>query len=55
MHFLVPGHSSSTQAASAPRPGYPNALKDKALDYSLKRWQALTRYLVDGHMPIDNN
>jgi transposase len=27
----------------------------KALDYSLKRWQALTRYLDDGHVPIDNN
>ena len=27
----------------------------KALDYSLKRWEALTRYLVDGHVPIDNN
>jgi len=27
----------------------------KALDYSLKRWVALTRYLDDGAMPIDNN
>jgi hypothetical protein len=27
----------------------------KAIDYSLKRWQALTRYLADGHVPIDNN
>ena len=27
----------------------------KALDYSLKRWAALTRYLEDGHVPIDNN
>ncbi|MFP4897369.1 IS66 family transposase, partial [Paraburkholderia sp. EG304] len=27
----------------------------KALDYSLKRWDALTRYLDDGHVPIDNN
>ena len=27
----------------------------RALDYSLKRWAALTRYLVDGHVPIDNN
>ncbi len=27
----------------------------RALDYSLKRWQALTRYLEDGHVPIDNN
>ena len=27
----------------------------KALDYSLKRWTALTRYLEDGQLPIDNN
>jgi len=27
----------------------------RALDYSLKRWEALTRYLDDGHVPIDNN
>lgn len=27
----------------------------KALDYSLKRWAALTRYLDDGHLPADNN
>lgn len=27
----------------------------KALDYSLKRWVALTRYLEDGNVPIDNN
>jgi len=25
------------------------------LDYSLKRWIALTRYLDDGAVPIDNN
>ncbi|MFC6632369.1 IS66 family transposase [Microbulbifer taiwanensis] len=28
---------------------------DKAIDYSLKRWQALTRYCDDGAVPIDNN
>src|SRR5690606_21276438 len=27
----------------------------KAIDYSLKRWAALTRYLDDGSVPIDNN
>jgi len=27
----------------------------RALDYSLKRWVALTRYLNDGRLPIDNN
>lgn len=27
----------------------------KTLDYILKRWEALTRYLDDGHLPVDNN
>jgi len=27
----------------------------KAIKYSLKRWGALTRYLADGDLPIDNN
>jgi len=27
----------------------------RALDYILKRWDALVRYLDDGHLPIDNN
>lgn len=27
----------------------------KAIDYSLGRWSALTRYLEDGALPIDNN
>jgi len=27
----------------------------KTLDYSLKRWIVLTRYLNDGAVPIDNN
>ncbi|MGH9509742.1 MAG: IS66 family transposase [Terriglobales bacterium] len=27
----------------------------KAIDYSLKRWSALTRYLDDGRYPMDNN
>ncbi|AZD60990.1 Mobile element protein [Pseudomonas chlororaphis subsp. aurantiaca] len=27
----------------------------RALDYSLKRWMALSRYLDDGAVPIDNN
>jgi hypothetical protein len=26
-----------------------------AIDYSLKRWAALTRFLLDGDVPIDNN
>lgn len=27
----------------------------KAIDYSLNRWQALSRFLLDGDVPIDNN
>ena len=27
----------------------------KALDYSLRRWSALTRFLSDGQLPLDNN
>ena len=27
----------------------------KAIDYSLNRWTALTRFLIDGDVPIDNN
>ena len=27
----------------------------KAIDYSLKRWAALSRYATDGRLPIDNN
>jgi transposase len=27
----------------------------KALDYSLRRWDALTRFLGDGQLPVDNN
>jgi hypothetical protein len=27
----------------------------RAIDYSLKRWAALTHYVGDGRVPIDNN
>ena len=27
----------------------------KAIDYSLRRWAALSLYATDGHLPIDNN
>ena len=27
----------------------------KAIDYSLRRWEALSRYAVSAHLPIDNN
>ena len=32
-----------------------NSATARALDYSLKRWAALTRFLQDGQLPIDNN
>ena len=32
-----------------------NADITKAIEYCLKRWTALTRYLDDGSLPIDNN
>ncbi len=27
----------------------------KALDYSLRRWEALTRFVDEGQLPADNN
>ena len=33
----------------------PNTATAKALDYSLKRWQALTRFVDDAQLPLDNN
>jgi transposase len=27
----------------------------RAIDYSLNRWAALTRYIGDGDLPVDNN
>lgn len=32
-----------------------NSAASRALDYSLKRWQAHTRFIDDGRLPIDNN
>ncbi len=28
---------------------------DKAIDYSLNHWQALSEFLEDGAVPVDNN
>jgi transposase len=33
----------------------PNSATAKAINYSLKRWPALTRYAETGDLPIDNN
>lgn len=32
-----------------------NSATAKAMDYSLRRWQGLSRFLQDGAVPIDNN
>ena len=32
-----------------------NSATAKVLDYSLKRWGALTRFIDDGQLPVDNN
>jgi hypothetical protein len=32
-----------------------HSLDAKAMDYSIKRWSALVRYLDNGQLPIDNN
>ena len=32
-----------------------NSAISKALDYSLNRWAALTRFVDDGQLPVDNN
>jgi transposase len=33
----------------------PGSATEKAIKYGLGRWVALTRYLDDGELPIDNN
>jgi transposase len=47
---------SNDQLNRALRPRLPEgSATAKALDYSLNRWPALTRYLEDARLPIDNN
>jgi hypothetical protein len=33
----------------------PKSLLGQAIDYTLSRWEALTRYVADGRLEIDNN
>jgi len=33
----------------------PQGLLGQAIDYTLKRWEALTRFVADGTLEIDNN
>jgi len=33
----------------------PQGLLGQAIDYALKRWDALTRFIADGALEIDNN
>ena len=37
------------------RRGTDDSATAKALDYSLKRWAALTRFADDARLPVDNN
>jgi len=37
------------------RRSLPQGLLGQAIDYALKRWEALTRFIVDGSLEIDNN
>ena len=46
MHLWLTGQRKKVPAGSA---------TIKAIDYSLGRWQALTRYIDDGDLPADNN
>jgi len=42
-------------AATRARPGGDGGATAKALDYSLNQLTALTRNLLDGEVPVDNN
>jgi hypothetical protein len=37
------------------RKALPRGLLGQAIDYGLKRWEALTRFFADGTLEIDNN
>jgi transposase len=37
------------------RRSLPQGLLGQAIDYALKRWEALTRFVEDGSLEIDNN
>ena len=43
------------KADGGSKPKDPRLVCEAALAYSLKRWTALTRFLDDGQLPIDNN
>jgi hypothetical protein len=50
------GGESPARVADAPAPEIADGCAiAKAINYSLGRWQALTRYIDDGDLPIDNN
>lgn len=50
-HVIDKGMASTGLLAHVPE----GSATAKALDYSLKRWGALMRYLDDGQLPFDNN
>lgn len=49
---LAAWHQWLLQTRARTAPGGASA---KALDYTLRRWAALSRYAETGHLPIDNN
>jgi hypothetical protein len=53
----VPGRTPGSSSGTGPEAWSVTitSATARALDYSLKRWVALTRYLDDGMLPIDNN
>jgi transposase len=53
---VTPRGCGAAQVAAGTATAVPDgSATAKAIDYSLKRWQALTRYIDDGDVPISNN
>ncbi|WP_408242674.1 MULTISPECIES: IS66 family transposase [Paraburkholderia] len=48
--------ASNTRAATASAtPVLPESLLGKAISYTRNQWQYLSRYVIDGRAPVDNN
>ena len=50
-----PSHLGTNCGTDAERVHLPQGLLGQAIDYTLKRWDALTRFVDDGLLEIDNN
>jgi len=53
----VPGYLQELKQAlnNPPRPVLPNSIMGNARNYIISNWKALTRFLEDGRLEIDNN